>query len=57
MIDRLQRSIRQITKELDRLQALRVKMEIQLAPAYPTKQSQLSSKIDRRQADLDDLEE
>jgi hypothetical protein len=57
MIDRLQRSIRQITKELDRLQALRVKTEIQLAAAYPTKQSQSPPKIDRRQADLDDLEE
>jgi hypothetical protein len=57
MIDRLQRSIRQITKELQRLQALRVKTEIQLAPAYPTKQSQLHSTTNRRQADLDDLEE
>jgi hypothetical protein len=58
MIDRLQRSIRQITKELDRLQALRVKLDMQLAAAaYPTKQSQSLSDIIRREADFDDLEE
>jgi hypothetical protein len=60
MIDRLQRSIRQITNELDRLQALRVKVQAS-APAapksYPTEQSQFLSEIQRRQADLDDLEE
>jgi len=58
MIDRLQRSIRQITKELDRLQALRVKLDMQLAAAsYPTKRSQSLSDIIRREADFDDLEE
>jgi len=58
MIDRLQRSIRQITKELDRLQALRVKVNVKLAAAaYPTKQSQLSSSLDRLDAGFDDLEE
>jgi hypothetical protein len=58
MIDRLQRSVRQITKELDRLQALRVKSHMKFAPApYPTKQSQFLSDIGRRDADFDDLEE
>jgi hypothetical protein len=58
MFDRLQRSIRQITKELDRLQALRVKVNVKLAAAaYPTKQSQLSSSLDRLDAGFDDLEE
>jgi hypothetical protein len=58
MIDRLQRSVRQITKELDRLQALRVKSHMKLAAApYPAKQSQFLSDIGRRDADFDDLEE
>jgi hypothetical protein len=58
MIDRLQRSVRQITKELDRLQALRVKSHMKFAAAtYPAKQSQFLSDIGRRDADFDDLEE
>jgi hypothetical protein len=58
MIDRLQRSIRQITKELQRLQALRVKMAIKFAPApYPTEQSQFLAEIQRRDPDFDDLDE
>ena len=49
---------RQITKELDRLQALRVKIDTKLAAApYPTKQSQFLSDIGRRDTDFDDLEE
>jgi hypothetical protein len=57
MIDRLQRSIRQITKELERLQALRVKEEAKRPATYPTEQSQFLSDIARRDADFDDLEE
>jgi hypothetical protein len=58
MIHRLETSIRQITKELLRLQSLRVKMDAKLAAAaYPTKQSQFLSDIGRRDADFDDLEE
>ena len=58
MIDRLQRSIRQITKELQRLQAARAKAEAKLPPrTYPTKQSQSLAEMIRREADFDDLEE
>jgi len=58
MIGRLETAIRQITKELDRLQALRVKIDTKLAAApYPTKQSQFLSDIGRRDTDFDDLEE
>jgi uncharacterized coiled-coil protein SlyX len=60
MIDRLQRSIRQITKELQRLQAARVKEHRAacIPPrSYPTEQSHFLSDIGRRDADFDDLEE
>jgi hypothetical protein len=60
MVDRLQRSIRQITKELQRLQAARVKAQRSacIPPrSYPTEQSQFLSEIERRAADFDDLEE
>jgi len=58
MIHRLETSIRQITKELDRLQALRVKLDMKLAAAaYPAKQSQSPSSLDYRLSDFDDLEE
>jgi hypothetical protein len=58
MIHRLETSIRQITKELDRLQALRVKLDTKLAAAaYPAKQSQSPSSLDYRLSDFDDLEE
>jgi len=60
MIHRLETSVRQITKELQRLQAARVKAQRAacIPPrSYPTKQSQSPSAIDRRLADLDDLEE
>jgi hypothetical protein len=60
MIDRLQRSIRLITKELQRLQAARVKAHRAacIPPrSYPTEQSQFLSDIGRRDADFDDLEE
>jgi hypothetical protein len=60
MVDRLQRSIRQITKELQRLQAARVKAHRAacIPPrSYPTEQSQFLSEIQRRDPDFDDLEE
>jgi hypothetical protein len=60
MIDRLQRSIRQITKELQRLQTARLKAERAacIPPrSYPTEQSQFLSDIGRRDLDFDDLEE
>jgi uncharacterized coiled-coil protein SlyX len=57
IIDRLQRSIRQITKELQRLQAARVKAEAKRPATYPTEQSQFLSDIGRRDPDFDDLEE
>jgi hypothetical protein len=60
MIDRLQRSIRQITKELQRLQAARVKAQRAacIPPrSYPTEQSQFLSEIQRRDPDFDDLDE
>jgi hypothetical protein len=60
MIDRLQRSIRLITKELQRLQAARVKAHRAacIPPrSYPTEQSQFLSDIGRRAPDFDDLEE
>jgi hypothetical protein len=58
MIAGLERSIRQITKELQRLQAFRVKMEAKRPPApYVTEQSQFLSEVLSRQADRDDLEE
>ena len=60
MIGRLETSIRQITKELQRLQAARVKAQTP-APApprsYPAEQSQFLSDIGRRDPDFDDLEE
>jgi len=60
MIHRLETSIRQITKELQRLQAARVKAQTP-APApprsYPAEQSQFLSDIGRRAPDFDDLEE
>jgi flagellar biosynthesis/type III secretory pathway chaperone len=60
MIHRLETSIRQITKELQRLQAARVKAQRAacIPPrSYPTEQSQFLSDIGRRDADFDDLEE
>jgi len=60
MIGRLETSVRQITKELQRLQAARVKAQTP-APAhpraYPTEQSQFLSDIGRRDPDFDDLDE
>jgi hypothetical protein len=60
MIGRLETAIRQITKELQRLQAARVKAQTP-APApprtYPTEQSQFLSDIGRRDPDFDDLDE
>jgi len=60
MIHRLETSIRQITKELQRLQAARVKAQRAacIPPrSYPTEQSQFLSDIGRRDTDFDDLEE
>jgi hypothetical protein len=62
MIDRLQRSIRQITRDLDRLQALRAKEEAKhpaqaVLRSYPTKQSQFPPGLERFQADRDTLDE
>jgi hypothetical protein len=60
MIDRLQRSIRQITKELQRLQTARLKAQRAafIPPrSYPAEQSQFLSEIQRRDPDFDDLDE
>jgi hypothetical protein len=57
MIDRLQRSIRLITKELQRLQAARAKQEAKRPATYPTEQSQFLAEFQRRRAHLNDLEE
>jgi hypothetical protein len=58
MIDRLQRSIRQITRELQRLQALHAKNKAKsAAPHPPTNQSQYLTQLLRLQADSDQLDE
>jgi len=60
MIGRLETSVRQITKELQRLQAARVKThrEACIPPrSYPTEQSQFLGDIGRGDPDFDDLGE
>jgi len=59
MIGRLETSVRQITKELQRLQAARVKAhrEACISPRYPTEQSQFLCDIGRGDPDFDDLGE
>jgi len=52
MIDRLQRSIRQITRDLDRLQTLRAKAEAKAAKAAltpVTERSQFPTPLQREQ--------